>query len=87
MDTYFRSILSLFYIIFIFSMAYSQDDPFHWTEPINVEANDIFLIWQENEGADVYQKIYNYKIDSTWLGRDSLVRAMPRHAFVSIIIS
>ena len=79
MDTYFRSILNLVCIIFIFSMAYSQDDPFHWTEPINVEANDIFLIWQENEGADVYQKIYNYKIDSTWLGRDSLVRAMPRH--------
>ncbi|MEJ2053664.1 MAG: T9SS type A sorting domain-containing protein, partial [Calditrichaceae bacterium] len=29
--------------------------------------------------ANTYQKIYNYKTDSTWLERDSLVRAMPRH--------
>jgi hypothetical protein len=79
MKTPTKFLLSLSCFFLLITAAQSQDDPFHWTKPISVEANDIFLLWQENEGANVYQKIYNYKIDSTWLGRDTLVRAMPRH--------
>lgn len=59
---------------------HSQQDPFHWTEPISVESNDIFLQWLAPDGES-YQKIYHYRIDSSnSLPHDSLVSETPRHS-------
>ncbi|MCG6960031.1 T9SS type A sorting domain-containing protein [bacterium BMS3Abin03] len=69
-------------ILVPFTAVLSQQDPLHWTHPIKVEANDIYLQWLQNDNGTVhsYQKIYNLKIDSLYLlPPDSLVSVKPGH--------
>ncbi len=56
-------------------------DPFNWTAPIKVEANDVFLLWGDKAGGmyKSYQKVYKYKIDSTTLPVNSRISKSPRH--------
>ena len=63
--------------------VFSQSgDPFNWTAPIKVEANDVFLLWNEPSGGSYksYQKVYRYKIDSTTLPLDNIISKSPRHS-------
>ncbi len=55
--------------------AGAQQDPFNWTEPIAVEANDVFLLWLEDDGSRIhsYQKVYRFKVDSSSLPVDDLI--------------
>jgi hypothetical protein len=60
----------------------AQEDPFNWTEPIEVKANNVYLLWGEeiNNAWQTFQKQYQFKIDSTWLDTDSLVSLSQKHA-------
>lgn len=75
---YFSALLILIVYVQIYSQA---QDPFNWTKPVKVESNDVFLQWLQNDGNTVhsYQKIYRYKIDSTFLPTDNLVSKTFRH--------
>ncbi|MGA7838023.1 MAG: T9SS type A sorting domain-containing protein [Ignavibacteriaceae bacterium] len=76
--TFFCTLFSFLSCTFIFS----QQGPLHWTHPIKVEANDIYLQWLQNDNGTVhsYQKIYNLKIASLYdLPQDSLVSVKLRH--------
>jgi hypothetical protein len=81
-----QEILLRFYIVLFIPFSFSlifpqgQGDPFNWTEPIKVEANDVFISWLENAGGVIknYQKVYRLKIDSAWLPTDSLISRTPR---------
>ncbi len=65
----------LYFSTFKLVFAQAQVDPFNWTEPIVVQSNDIFIQWLESTGGikHSYQKIYRYKIDSTFLPVDSSI--------------
>ena len=83
MKQYFRLIAfcNLFVLLF-YNSIFSQQDPLHWTHPVKVQANDVYLQWLQNDGGTVhsYQKIYNLKLDSLYLlPPDSLVSVKPRH--------
>lgn len=81
-----RILFNLFYsfLFILFSspqiFSQGQGDPFNWTEPIKVEANDVFISWLEDAGGVVknYQKVYRLKIDSAWLPTDSMISRTPR---------
>jgi hypothetical protein len=68
-------LLCTIFVLFTFRPILAQGDPFNWSEPIQVESNDIFISWLENNGGVVknYQKVYHFKIDSVWLPTDSLI--------------
>ncbi len=68
------------FVVLSFDSILSQGDPFNWTEPIKVEASDVFISWLENVGGDRknYQKVYRLKIDSTWLPIDNMISRTPR---------
>ena len=71
---------SYFFLLFTIKPIQAQGDPLQWTEPVSVEANDLFLLWLEDVGPSVksYQKVYRYKIDSTWLPLNQLISEIPR---------
>jgi len=73
---------TVLFILFSLSLVFpqGQGDPFNWTEPIKVEANDVFISWNDlAEGSRKnYQKVYRLKIDSSWLPTDSLISRTPR---------
>ena len=71
---------SYFFLLFTIKPIQAQGDPLQWTEPVSVEANDLFLLWLEDVGPSVksYQKVYRYKIDSTWLPLNQLISETPR---------
>lgn len=78
------SFLQLFWglilILIPFTSVISQQDPLHWTHPIKVEANDIYLQWLQDDNGTIhsYQKVYRFKIDSLFLSTDSLISKTPR---------
>ena len=63
-----------------FALSQGQGDPYHWTKPVFVQSNDIYLLWNENTAGTYksYQKVYRYKIDSTFLSADSMISKTPR---------
>jgi hypothetical protein len=70
------------FVLFSNTSIFSQQDPLHWTHPVKVQANDVYLQWLQNDGGTVhsYQKIYNLKVDSLYiLPTDSLISIKPRH--------
>jgi len=77
-----RLLYMLIFILTVLSQISAQGsgDPFNWTEPVTVESNDIMLLWNENVGGTYksFQKIYQYKIDSTWLAIDTMISKTPR---------
>lgn len=70
----------LIYTIFTQIFPQGQADPYNWTKPVFVQSNDIFLLWNENATGTYksYQKVYRYKIDSTFLPADSMISKTPR---------
>lgn len=77
-----KYLYTLFFIFTVLTQLKAQvlGDPFNWTEPVTVEANDIFLLWNENVAGTYksFQKVYRYKIDSTGLAVDSMISKTPR---------
>jgi hypothetical protein len=61
-----KAVLFFFLALFFVKLGMGQQGPLNWTERINVESNDLFLIWNsaEDDSTHTYQKVYKYKMDS-----------------------
>ena len=62
--------------------AQSSTDPLHWTAPVKVKSNNIFLLWgqQNQNGARIsHQKIYRYKLNNSGLSANQRLSASQNH--------
>ena len=68
-----KNILSTILLVILpvsFLFAQSSSDPLHWTAPVKVKSENIFMLWgqQDQSGARIsHQKIYRYKLNNSGL--------------------
>jgi hypothetical protein len=77
---------SFFILMISFSRLSAQAaDPLGWTKPQKVEANSVFLLWNELKGGEYtsLQKTYKYKVDGNigpFTDTDTMIAAGQRHS-------
>ncbi|HKI44688.1 MAG TPA: T9SS type A sorting domain-containing protein [Balneolales bacterium] len=80
-----KNILSTILFVLLpvsFLFAQSSSDPLHWTAPVKVKSDNIFMLWgqQNTSGARISnQKIYRYNLSNNKLSADQRLSATQDH--------
>jgi hypothetical protein len=77
-----RYTLTLALLLLSMLRSLAQLGPLNWTEPVQVEANNIFLVWHESPsvGNQAHQKTYSYDFHSELIPADERITATPQQA-------